>query len=391
VSGIERPPRERMKLDEGLSGRRNALGLIRLVLASAVIVSHAFPLSRGSEDPFSRWFQGQENLGGVAVIGFFVISGYLITKSGQRNDIIQYMWARVLRIFPAYIAVLLVGAAIVGPIIWLAEGHSLNTYLTRGAGGPLTYLTANWSLDIYQYGILDIFQTTTPYGQEVGASVLNGSLWSLTYEWFCYLVIGLLVLFGLLSRFKVIIPILTGTVFVLQIVRLSDPAGLAAIIPWLADPLRINLLFTFLIGACFAVYSNRIVVDDRLGAFSLVVAVYTLLQGGFHVVGIAALAYSLFWLAARLPNWAKRVGSRNDYSYGIYLYGFLVQQVLAFVGVIYWGLAAYIFIALVVSAGCAWLSWHILERPALGLKDRGPGRGMNYWWQKARSLGRTIL
>jgi peptidoglycan/LPS O-acetylase OafA/YrhL len=249
-------------------------------------------------------------------------------------------------------------------------------------------LTANWTLAINQYGIQDVFASTTPYGQLVHGSVLNGSLWTLVYEWLCYLMIGVLVLFGLLSRFKVIVPVLTAAVFTLQIVRLVDPAGLASVVPWMADPLRINLTFTFLLGSCLAMYSKRVVVDDRLGVFCGVVSVYTLFQGGFHVVGLPAFAYCLLWLAVRLPAWAKRIGSKNDYSYGIYLYGFLVQQTLAYLGIIHWGLIAYILIALVVSAGCAWISWHVLERPALSLKDWGPGRGVRYWWDKVRRRSR---
>lgn len=374
-----------MTLAEGLAGRNNALGLIRLLLATAVIISHAFPLSGRGDDPFSRWALGQENLGGVAVAGFFAISGYLIAKSGTRNDIVQYLWARVLRIFPAFIAVLLVGAVVVGPIVWLMMGRPLETYLTRAPGGPLTYLTDNWSLGITQYGILDVFASTTPYGRMMHGSFLNGSLWTLAYEWFCYVMIGVLVLFGLLSRFKVIVPVLTAAVFALQVVRLADPAGLPAVVPWMADPLRINLVFTFLLGSCLAMYSKKIVVDDRLGIFCAAVTVYTLFRGGFHVVGLPAFAYALLWLAVRLPGWAKRIGSKNDYSYGIYLYGFLVQQFLAFLGVVHWGYIPYVVASVIVAAACAYVSWHVLERPALSLKDWGPGRGARYWYDCLRS------
>jgi peptidoglycan/LPS O-acetylase OafA/YrhL len=317
-------------------------------------------------------------LGGFAVIGFFAISGYLIAKSGTRNDIVQFMWARFLRIFPAFFAVIGVSAFIIGPAIWLSMGRSLGAYFAVGAGGPIDYIRVNWTLTIHQWGINDIFASSTPYGEQVGGSVFNGSLWTLSYEWFCYLAIGVLVLFGVLSRFKILVPILTITLFALQVARFSG-AGFASVVPWLGDPLKINLMLIFMIGACFALYADRIILDDRLGLFCLVVAVVTVFRGGFETVGYPAFAYALLWMAARLPRGLQWIGSKNDYSYGMYLYGFLIEQVIAYFGWYRWGYFPFVLIAILLTAGCAWLSWHAVEKHALALKNRGPGRGIRYW------------
>ncbi len=381
TTGLRTKSHQRITLAEGLSGRHNALGLIRLLLASAVIVSHAFPLSGRSEDPVFRWSLGQENLGGYAVIGFFAISGYLITKSGTRNDILQYMWARVLRIFPAFLVVIGLSSFVVGPLVWLSMGRTIGSYFTLGVGGPIAYITSNWDLTIRQWGVHDIFATTTPYGQQVGGSVFNGSLWTLGYEWFCYLLIGALVLFGVLSKFRAIVPILTFVLLGLQIARFAG-AGFGAVVPWLGDPFKINLTLIFMLGACLALYADRIPLDDRLGLFCLAIVVFTVFKGGFGTLGFPAFAYALMWLAARLPDTLKKIGSKNDYSYGIYLYGFLVQQVLAYLGWTKWGYFPYMFASLAISVGLAWLSWHLVEKPALSLKGRGPGRGIDYWWAR---------
>ncbi|HYI32412.1 MAG TPA: acyltransferase [Glaciibacter sp.] len=366
-------------LSDGLGGRDNALGIIRLVLASAVVFSHAFPLGGWGEDPVLGLTRGQENLGGVAVLGFFAISGYLITKSGANSDILQFMWHRFLRIFPAFWVVLLVAAAIVGPIVWLMEGGAIRAYAHRGAGGPIGYLLANWNLSIGQYGIFDIFAGTTPYGEAVGTSVFNGSLWTLSYEWICYLIIGVMVVGGVLVRARVLVPVLTAFFFLLQVMRLVDPAAPGQILPFFADPYRVSLPLIFLFGACLAVYSKKIPLDDRLGILSSIVAVLSLGFGGLGVVGYPAIAYCMLWAAARLPAVLRKVGAKNDYSYGIYVYGFLVEQVLAYLGVQAFGYVPFAVLALGITVACAWVSWHVIEKPALSLKDKGPGRGITHW------------
>ena len=102
-------------LDGALAGRRNAYGLIRFLLASLVIVDHAFPLGGFGPDPFWRFTRNQESLGGLAVAGFFVVSGFLIARSAMATDLVGFLWRRVLRIFPAFWLVLVVSAVGVGP------------------------------------------------------------------------------------------------------------------------------------------------------------------------------------------------------------------------------------------------------------------------------------
>lgn len=373
-------PQEQRTLRDAMRGRSNALGLLRLLLASAVILSHAFPLSGRGEDPFFRLSLNQENFGGFAVLGFFAISGYLITKSGMSTGVVEFLWRRALRIFPAFWVVLVVGALVIGPLVWFLEARPWDEYFVATPGGPLSYFTANWDLTIRQWGILDVF-VDTPYGAVAG-SVLNGSLWTLRYEWLCYLMIALLVLFGVLTRAKVIVPALTLVFLLLQLMRLTSPDTLGKAVPWLADPFQINLTLVFLWGACFAVYADKVLIDDRLGLLAIAVSVYTVFNGGFGIFGFPAFAYALLWLAVRLPEPLRRIGSKNDYSYGIYLYGFLMQQLAAYLGWNRWGYVPYVVVTLAMSVACAMVSWHLIEKWALELKDRGPGRGVGYWYRK---------
>lgn len=374
----------RVSIALALAGTNNSLGLLRLILASLVIVDHAFPLGGFGEDPFWELTRGQASLGSIAVAGFFGISGYLIAKSGLSSDAVQFLWRRVLRIFPAYWLVLLVAAFLVGPVLWVFDGNDFLDYFTFGPNGPFYYFTANWSLRIGTYGIHDLLTETTPYGRDIGGSAFNGSLWTLYYEWQCYLIVAALVAFGVLKNARIVVPLLTLFFFVLQLLAITEWASVAEVIPVLADPYLISLGFTFLLGSTLAVYSREVLYDDRLGIFAGLVLALSLRYGGFSTVGTVAGVYFVMYLAARLPKQVQWIGKKNDYSYGVYIYGFLVQQVLAYFGVHTWGLVPYIVIALIISFGCAWLSWHTVEKRAMSLKDWGPGRGVMYWRRRAR-------
>lgn len=374
-----------VSIGEALNGTNNSLGLIRLILASVVIIDHAFPLGGWGKDPFWQLTNGQASLGSLAVAGFFAISGYLIAKSGMSGDVIQFMWRRTLRIFPAYWLLLLVTAFIVGPLLWLAEGEAIREYFTTGPMGPFYFITANWTLNIGTYGIHDLLAETTPYGREIGYGALNGSIWTLIYEWNCYLIIAVLVAFGVLRRARPVVPLLTGFFFVMLIVAGSNWTAVGLIMPKLADPHMITLGFTFLLGSTLAVYSKEVPFDNRLGILSGLVLIFSLRYGGFSTLGTIAGVYFVMYLAARLPRQTHWIGRKNDYSYGIYIYGFMVQQVGAYLGWHEWGFVPYVLVSWAVSLALAWVSWHLVEKRAMHLKNWGPGRGWQFWFDRARS------
>jgi peptidoglycan/LPS O-acetylase OafA/YrhL len=389
LSGADGPTGKALKsrsLADGLAGHSNSFGVIRLVLASAVIFSHAFPLGGWGEDPLLHITKNQQNIGGVAVLGFFAISGYLIAKSGMSADGLQFLWRRVLRIFPAFYLVLIVAAFIVGPVTWLMLGRPLSTYFTFGPQGPFAYLWHNVDLWTRQYGVDDVF-AATPYGQTAGP-VFNGSLWTLSYEFGAYLIIFVLVITGVLKRAKFMVLVLAGFYFIVQVVNEISPGSGRLILPTLGDNYRVSLPLIFLFGSALAVYSRRVPLDGRLAILSGVVATLTLIEGGLSILGFPAIAYLTLWLAASLPARFHWIGRKNDYSYGMYVYGFLVQQFTAFLGWYHWGYVPWTFAVVAITAGCAWLSWHGVEKHALALKNVGPGRGLKYWVDKISAVRR---
>jgi peptidoglycan/LPS O-acetylase OafA/YrhL len=378
--------RTSQSISEALNGHRNSLGLLRLVFAALVIVDHAVILGGFGDSPLLALTRGQVSVGAFAVAGFFTISGYLITKSGMTTDILQYLWRRGLRIFPAFWVVLVVGAFIVGPTIWLIEGRALGDYFTFGSDGPFSHLRADWKLTMHSFGIFDVFRDTTPYGRATGASVLNGSLWTLAYEWACYLLIGVFVLVGVLKRARALILATTAVFLLAEVIALVAPAALPVVVPVFADNNFVTLTLTFLFGACIAAYGDRIPFLDGLGLFAGIVVIATLYNGGFQLVGTAALAYFVLYVAARLPRRVQWIGAKNDYSYGLYIYGFLVTQILVYAGLHHAGYLPLVLASLALSGGLAWLSWHGVEKRAMALKDIGPGRGLRVWGGRIRAL-----
>jgi peptidoglycan/LPS O-acetylase OafA/YrhL len=366
-------------IDEALSGRRNSLGFLRLVMASLVILHHAYPLGGFGPQPLENWSQGQASIGTLCVGGFFAISGYVITKSGASGDFMQFIWRRFIRIFPAFWLVLIVTAFVVGPFIWCASGRSFESYFSTPGLTPYNYPASNWTLSIGAFGIHDIFAETTPYGRVAGVSIMNGSLWTLVYELNSYLVIGFLVFFGALQRVRWIVPALCLYTFsLLLLAKHSDlPTQIAP--AFLRDVNMVTFLFTFLCGATLAMYSKKVPFSPGLGLMSALTLLATLRYGGYETIGIVAGVYLIMFLGAWLPEFTQRVGDKNDYSYGVYIYGFLVQQVFANFGLERFGFWPYAGGAWLVALGCAWISWHALEKWALRLRSWGPGRGSAYW------------
>lgn len=158
---------------ESLSTRDNALNLVRLLLAVAVIIGHAWILGGFGEGPFP-------GLAGWAVNAFFAISGYLITGSRLRSGILKFLMNRVLRIFPAFWVVLVVTASVIAPLVSVVAGES---WLF---GSATSYVVLNAGLYIFQWGIVDTLSTVPHPG------AWNGSLWTLFYEFSAYLCAGAL-------------------------------------------------------------------------------------------------------------------------------------------------------------------------------------------------------
>ena len=369
-------------VDDVLRPRDNAIGLLRLGFALVVVVSHCWPLGRGEPDPLTALSHGQTDAGAMAVAGFFALSGLLVTRSALRCSPGRFAWHRALRILPGFWACLLATTLALGPLLWWVRNGSVAGYGATDPS-PLGYLTGNWFTAMRQWGIGDLL-TTTPYGHEKGYGVLNGSLWTLRYELFCYLAVGLLAAAGVagaVRRRPTVVCALAGVVYGMVLLDwlagdrwgtstslLPDLHG----VPLLGD-LRGRALFGFLlvfgIGAVAAVRPDRFPVSTRLAAVAALVVPATFAAGGWGVAGAPAFAYLTLYAGLRAPRRVAALSPRADLSYGVYIYAFPIQQVLALLHLQRLGLLPFAVLSLAGALAAGWVSWHAVERPALRLKD----------------------
>lgn len=376
--------RNRGSLGAAMAGRSNGFGLIRLVLALAVVVSHSNPLGYGRLDPGTGWSGAQTNLGTLSVIGFFVISGFMITGSGLRLGVWRFAWHRALRLLPGLWACLAVTALLVAPVLYHHQHGSLVGFWQH-PDGPLQYLQGMWNTSISNgFDISGIMRTGVQRGTNYNAG-FDGALWSLQYEIFCYVLVGIFAFGGLLRRAPRTVALLAGGLWVLILENLLDAPSLRGapaepatlfdvpVLGPLSSHYLIYLSFVFLLGATMRLYRDRVPVNDLLALGCLVAALASMHYGAFFVVGCPAFAYLVMWLGVRMPRRLHPIGQSHDYSYGVYIYGFVVEQVLVMYHGTRWGHAAYLGMALVGTMVAAVLSCHLIEAPALKLKDWAPG------------------
>ncbi|MEV7183029.1 acyltransferase [Kitasatospora sp. NPDC093102] len=366
-----------------LSGRQNSFGAIRTALAVAVVYSHAYPLGWGRPAPLSQFSGGQIDLGRLAVVGFFALSGFMITGSAMRSTIGRYSWHRALRILPGLWVSLLVSVLVVAPALYYRTHHSLTGYWSHPTG-PLHYLAGAWNASFTNgWDISNVVADGVAAGTNHDPG-LNGSLWSLDYEMLCYIMMGLLAAGGVLLRAKKAVPLLTLVVWILIVedwrttpgyVNIPNSMGHFLHVPVFGQiyvQYFVYLGFVFLLGATVQLYKDRIPMNAGLALLSAAVLVASLHYGGLFAFGYPAFAYLLFWLAVRLPVPFQRIGVKRDLSYGIYIYGFTVEQVVAALGYNAHGMRVYLPLSLAGTVVLAALSWYLVEKPALKAKDWTP-------------------
>lgn len=326
-------------LGEGLKGKGdNALNALRLVLALLVIVGHTLPIAD------TAWPAWMGQLGSWSVAGFFVISGYLILGSRLRSSWWTYSIRRAARIFPGYWVQLLVVALVLAPLATLI---SPSTWTIQGAG---QYIAANASTFGLQYSLDG---TVFPH-----FDAWNGSAWTLMYELMAY--IGCLAVFS--------IPWCRRHAIVTSAAALVILGGFTIVAPY-ADITTNLYLNTAYLGSYFAAGMLAHALRDHIpvrwpliGASTAAAIVLLALPGGDGFAQIP-IAYALLAAGVALP---VRIGSTNDISYGVYIYAFPVQQMVAMLGA---SGALHLLASTAITVVLAIGSWHLVERPA----NRGAG------------------
>ncbi|MBW8911155.1 MAG: acyltransferase, partial [Sphingomonas sp.] len=327
-------------------------------MALLVVFSHSYALRFGSEErePLSIATNGFYNSGNIGVWVFFILSGFLIARSYERSASNRaFMINRVLRIYPGYLAATTICAFAITPLF--APGVVIGiSDVARTIGGNL--LLAN------HFAVPALFAGNPN-------PAINGSLWSIKYEFLCYLGVLTLGILPLPVK-RLAVPLIYAAI-VLAWCWLDlggrKPGGselVRAAIGW--PYLWFQILPNFLAGMIAYLYRNAIPRSTLLLGVGVFACLMAFQLGGRSPVGIVAahllappvLTYLVLWFAFH-PAIALSAAARyGDFSYGTYLYAFVIQQML--IATLDLSFPVFVLLSLVLALSAGVASWWLVER-----------------------------
>lgn len=330
----------------------NNFGLLRLIFATLVIFTHSFYFVDGNplREPFIKLFHVL-SLADISVDGFFIISGYLVTKSYmQSKSQFEYLGKRVLRIYPGYVVAcavsLLIGVRAGGllPHVGLVSVSSAFVELLLLAGVHVDHAFAG-----------------VPYPG------VNGSLWSIAYEFRCYLLLIVLGSVGL-TRDKRVMGLLTiGLLLWLIVIGVDHSPGTNILLGSL--DVNIRTLALFCTGSAFYLFRGWIKFSWLFMLICIAALLALLSRPHLATPALAVFGgYVIFGFAFHGPTSVfSRAANKVDLSYGVYLYAWPIGELLVwyFRGMSPWALFGY---TTLIAYAVAYVSWTLLENPALHLK-----------------------
>lgn len=297
-----------MRFSETTVKKSNNLQLMRFVAAVMVIFAHSYAVS-GSElgsDFVDRHTGGIISIGGISVTLFFLCSGYLISKSIFRTDkFLVYLKARLIRLLPPLVFVVVISillGAFVTSLSIVGYFGNINTY---------KYLLNAVMLPIHN--LPGVFEAN-----KYGATV-NGSLWTLPVEFACYIACYIFYKLKLLDkkRFYYTIPI----VILVLVFEKQVPGILGSMV---------RPCVFFYIGMLYYVYREYIELNIKIVPIFLLLLIAAFMVPVLIKPAMILLwPYILFTIWFAIPQCSDKIGKTGDISYGLYLWGFVVQQLLS--------------------------------------------------------------
>jgi peptidoglycan/LPS O-acetylase OafA/YrhL len=317
---------------------------LRLYLAVGVIFLHSFAICMGN-DYLAIAYQKWTILTFMIVPMFFCLSGFLVASSLLRcRSNWEFLGLRALRILPAFVAVICLTALILGPFL---TNFSVHDYFHDARFG--TYFeNIPGIIHLYLPGVFNSNPT----------SLVNLSLWTIPYEMGCYIGLFLLAVAGIAKRPRILLALLIAGIILAPVI----------FHPHLQESMKgRQLVLCFMAGVTLFIWRNKVPHHPALFIACLVLFVSGLRSPYLLHLMILPMAYVTAYIGLLTPKRLPILLS-GDYSYGIYLYGFPVQQVvyqfLPAARVWYLNFFASTVVVWLVAA----FSWHAIERPALKLK-----------------------
>lgn len=335
-----------------MNGRINNFDFIRFIAATLVIYTHSFALSGTGKDLVISYTNSQTHSGELGVMIFFILSGFLIALSYDRShNPVYFLKSRVLRIMPALIVLVLITVFLIGPLV---TSLSFKEYITH----PMTWAylkTINvFDIQLLLPGVFENNAWRLPF--------VNGSLWTLKMEFTYYIMVMFLGIVGVLTNKKFISLFLVFSIVISNIDFISTP-----LINEHAFDLK--TLPYFVIGMYFYVNRDTIQFNQHLILLALIATLLTGRYGGFEAVSFIFIAYIIFYFVYSPDIKLNKFGKYGDFSYGLYIYSFVIQQTVThfFGGKMWW--FANFSISFVITLILSVLSWHYIEKPFLNFKN----------------------
>ena len=329
-----------------VSAHANNFDAVRLVAALLVLCSHQFFfLGKTQPSPTGN------TIGEVAVMMFFVISGYLVAQSWYRDPhVVRFILRRCLRLWPAL--------AVATIVIALASA-CVTTLSLRDYFGSATahFIIQNLQLHV-RYLLPGVFATAASKSM----SAVNGSWWTIPVEMKCYLYLAILGLVGLRRRWISVLVLASVGVLYFRTLP-GQPGGDTN------QHLTYFYMSFFMTGVCarqFAKEFSRF----RLPALGVGIMVFiaAISTGHHELAEWVALAPLVLLVGSLSTPGLRSAGRLGDLSYGIYVYAYFVQQLTIRLWSGTPGLTTSLLVAIAITAILAWCSWHAVEAPALRLK-----------------------
>jgi peptidoglycan/LPS O-acetylase OafA/YrhL len=304
-------------VESAFESRENNLDFVRLVLAILVILSHSWSIGTGDSvlEPMTRLSHGQATFGTIAVHAFFIISGFLITNSFLRSrSLWTYLKKRVARIYPGFIVCMVVCASVVVPL----SGARLLP--DRLAPRLISFVGRTLALHRFTHTIAFAGSPN---------SAINDSVWSIPDEFYCYLLVAVIGLVGVLRKRYFVEIMFFASLVSIEVV--SFMAGSQKLI----TNVSLDRWFHFqscamlLAGMLFFLLRDKIPHKNSLAVASvLVLAIASQVPHAWYLAFAFAGTYLVFWFAFHPRISLHHAALYGDFSYGIYLYAFPIQQLI---------------------------------------------------------------
>jgi peptidoglycan/LPS O-acetylase OafA/YrhL len=330
----------------------NGFDYLRLGLAVAVVSWHGIMSSYGRPYAAEVYYSPWGTLFALILPMFFALSGFLVSGSLNRSRTIEgFLTLRALRIVPALAVEVLLCALILGPLL-----------TTR----PLGDYFAGQEFAAYFLNIAGIIHFALPgvFEELPRAGIVNLSLWTIPYELECYIAITALTILGLWKRRAFFILVSFGATILWPVSLVVSGAHSSLLA--LPGPL---LVIAFLAGVSLYLYRDKIPLTNALAASCALCSVSLLAHPLTESLAVWPIAYVTIWLGLSHPPKVPVLMS-GDYSYGVYLFAFPIQQAVMLALPEWREWWVNIGIALPLAFLYAAFSWHCIEKPILGKKKR---------------------